>query len=133
MLLSLYHIAQARRIVEWFRTSIVFMAAGVGPFFPDSFILFLCSLSNSGSYVTLYPFNLPGGRCISGRSARVFEGVWVSLEGRTSPPLVGGISTELGAARGLQVLAGGESEWFVSGVRPFGSEGALFKAAACGV
>lgn len=57
----------------------------------------------------------------------------MSSEGRTSPPLVWGISTESGAARGLEVLAGGESEWLVSGVRPFGNEGALFNASACEV
>jgi hypothetical protein len=48
-------------------------------------------------------------------------------------PLVADMSTRSGTARGLQVIAGEESEWLVSGVRPFGNEGALFEGAACGV
>jgi hypothetical protein len=48
-------------------------------------------------------------------------------------PLVADISTILGAARGLQVIAGEESEWLESGVRPFGNEGVLFESAACDV
>jgi len=48
-------------------------------------------------------------------------------------PFVADISTELGAARGLQVIAGEESEWLVSGVKPFGKVDALFEAARCEV
>jgi len=74
---------------------------------------------------------------MEGRSACVFEDVWMASEECTSEgaciPFVVNISTESGAARGLQVIAGEESEWLVSGVRPFGNEGALFGAAACEV
>ena len=41
-------------------------------------------------------------------------------------PLVVDISAGLCAARGLDVLAGDESEWLVSGVRPFASDAARF-------
>lgn len=74
---------------------------------------------------------------MEGRSARGFEDVWGASEGRTSEgscaPLAADMSARSGTARGLQVIAGEESEWLVSGVRPFGNEGALFEGAACGV
>jgi hypothetical protein len=41
------------------------------------------------------------------------------------------ISAGLYAARGLEVLAGDESEWLVSGVRPFASDAARFWPADC--
>jgi hypothetical protein len=45
--------------------------------------------------------------------------------------LVVDISADICAARGLEVLAGEESEWLVSGVRPFASEAARFWLADC--
>jgi hypothetical protein len=112
---------------------------------PKSFVLIcarfrssLLSLpSNSGSHTALYPFTLPGGNCIEGRSprAREFEDDSSGLEERMSEgacvPLVVDISADICAARGLEVLAGEESEWLVSGVRPFASEAARFWLADC--
>lgn len=73
---------------------------------------------------------------MEGRSpvARDFEDESSALEERTSGacvPLVVDISAVLCAARGLEVLAGEESEWLVSGVRPFASDAARFWPADC--
>jgi hypothetical protein len=111
---------------------------------PKSFVLIcarfrsslLSLLSNSGSHTALYPFTLPGGNCMEGRSlvARDFEDESSRPEERTSEawlPLVVDISAGLYAARGLEVLAGDESEWLVSGVRPFASDAARFWPVDC--
>ena len=45
--------------------------------------------------------------------------------------LVVDISDDLCAARGLDVLAGDEYEWFVRGVRTFASDAARFWTADC--
>ena len=73
---------------------------------------------------------------MEGRSpvVRDFEDDSSILEERVSEacvPLVVDISAGLCAARGLDVLAGDESEWLVSGVRPFASDAARFWPADC--
>lgn len=73
---------------------------------------------------------------MEGRSpvARGFEDDSSTLEERALKacvPLVVDISAGLCAARGLDVLAGDESEWLVSGVRAFASDAARFWPADC--
>lgn len=73
---------------------------------------------------------------MEGRSpvARDFEDDSSILEDRMSEayvPLVADISADLCAARGLDVLAGDESELLVRGVRPFASDDARFWPADC--
>lgn len=109
---------------------------------PNSFVLtvarfrssFLSLPSNSGSHTALYPFTLPGGNCIEGRSARGC-GAWAASEERiveeVCTPFVVDISTEWCAARGLSAFEEEESEVWVSGVRPLASDDALFWAPDC--
>jgi hypothetical protein len=89
---DLYHVAQAQRIME----NVAYL--------------------ESEFHTALYPFTLPGGKCIEGRSPRVrdFEVGSSGLEERMSKeacvPLAVDISAEICAARGLKALAGEESE-----------------------
>lgn len=88
----------------------------------------LSPLANSGSKTALYPFAFPGDRCIGVRSLREWFASEEGMAGADCVPFGADISAEECAARGLKGFEGEDSEWVVSGVKPFA---ARFCAPAC--